>query len=259
MSDVFIPPSRDDIIRGVFSANIKASTGFGGSKRKTVKTILYFVEEQENGTIGVQPLNSNYVPCGELKFISKEELLQNYQPEPDIYMEKVYPAIRQMSKCINNAEEHLRLGNTYSAEYEFKNALRVDEENIRATFGLGLSYLERGETEKGDLVFRRIVKLKGAFEKKHKHLFNDFGIKLRKNGMYSQAMRYYARAYKLSKMDEHLMYNMARTLYEKQNYKSALIFLKKALALRSDFTVASDLKTIIERKMVAIDKAKAGV
>ncbi len=249
MSNVFVPPERDDIIRGVFSAKVKTTLGFGVSKRSSVETILFFVEEQEDGRIGVQPLNKNYVPCGELKFISKEELLKNYQPEPDIYMEKVYPAIRQMTNTIVKAEAHLKRGNVYSAEYEFKNALRVDEANIRATFGLGLSYLERGETEKGDLVFRRIVKLKGAFEKTHKHLFNDFGIKLRKNGMYSQAMRYYSRAYRLSKTDEHLLYNMARTLYEKQNYKSALVFLNKALALRKDFSVANDLKIIIERKL----------
>ncbi len=166
MSDVFVPPTGDEKVRGVFSSNIKTTIGFGVSKRHTIETILFFVEEQEDETIGVQPLNSNYVPCGELKFITKDELLKNYQPEPDIYMEKVYPAIRQMTNTIIKAEAHLKRGNIYSAEYEFKNALRVDEQNIRATFGLGLSYLERGEIEKGDLVFRRIVKLKGAFEKK---------------------------------------------------------------------------------------------
>ncbi len=76
--------------------------------------------------------------------------------------------------------------------------------------------------------------------------------------MYTQAMRYYSRAYKLSKTDEHLMYNMARTLYEKQNFKSALIFLNKALALNEDFSVAKDLKTIIERKLDKMEKPRNG-
>ncbi|NMC50341.1 MAG: tetratricopeptide repeat protein, partial [Desulfovibrio sp.] len=54
-------------------------------------------------------------------------------------------------------------------------------------------------------------------------------------GMYPQAMKYYARAYQLCKDDEHLIYNMARTLYEKGKPKISRRFLEKALHMKPDF------------------------
>jgi Tfp pilus assembly protein PilF len=185
-----------------------------------------------------------------LRFVTKDELLESYLPEPEIYMNKVYPAIRQVMSTLKNAERHLNDGNTFCAEYEFKNALRIDEENIRATFGLGMTYLERGELEKGDLVFRRLVDMRGTYLKRHKHLFNDFGIKLRKCQMYRQALKYYSRAYSLSKDDEHLLYNIARTLYEKGRYKAALVFVQRALRFKTDFELADQLLAILQKKLL---------
>jgi tetratricopeptide (TPR) repeat protein len=247
--DVF-PRETEERIRGVFSSRVMTSVGFGGTKQKTEKTLLFFVEEQLDGRIGVQPLNDFYVPSGELRFVTKDELLESYLPEPEIYMNKVYPAIRQVMSTLKNAERHLNDGNTFCAEYEFKNALRIDEENIRATFGLGMTYLERGELEKGDLVFRRLVDMRGTYLKRHKHLFNDFGIKLRKCQMYRQALKYYSRAYSLSKDDEHLLYNIARTLYEKGRYKAALVFVQRALRFKTDFELADQLLAILQKKLL---------
>lgn len=249
MAKSWVAPDKDEKIRGVFSITEKTTVGFGATKQRKEKKIYLFVEEQDDGQIGVQPLNDSFVPRGDLRFITKEDLVENYVPEPEIYMEKVYPAIRQVIRSVSSAERHLKQGNPYTAEYEFKNALRVDEENIRATFGLGLTYLERGDRDKGDLVFRRLVRLNGAFSPEHKHLFNDFGIKLRKNNMYTQAMKFYSRAYQLCKDDEHLLYNMARTLYEKGSYPAALTFITKALALKPDFELADHLYRILQKKM----------
>ena len=77
--------------------------------------------------------------------------------------------------------------------------------------------------------------LDAAFLPEHKHLFNEFGIKMRKLGMYDEAMRYYMRAYRLCKTDEHLLYNMARTLYEKGRIKSSRALLGKAMRLNPQF------------------------
>lgn len=249
MTHALFPHGAEERIRGVFSERVVASVGFGSTKQKTEKNILFFVEEQVDGRIGIQPLSATYVPTGELKFISKNELLERLLPEPEIYMNKVYPAIRQVMATLSNAERHLNEGNTFCAEYEFKNALRIDEDNIRGTFGLGMIYLERGELEKGDLVFRRLVNMKGTYLKRHKHLFNDFGIKLRKSKMYRQALKYYSRAYSLSKDDEHLLYNMGRTLYEKGRYKASLVFVQRALRLKADFELASHLLAILLKKL----------
>lgn len=224
--------------------------GFGHTTKKVSKNVLVYAVEEENNRIAIQALNAHFMPTGKAKIISKDNLLKNYLPEPDVYIAKVFPVMRKVATMVARGERHLRNKEPFSAEMEFKDALRIDEENIRATFGLGLSYLSRGDTRRGGIVFRRLVRLDAAFEPQHKHMFNDFGMSLRKNRMYVQAMKYYARASVLTRNDDHLVFNMARTLYEKGRDALALKFAKKALALNPDLQEAQQFKAFLEQRVV---------
>lgn len=228
-------------IRGVFSTQVKQTIGTGTTKKTAKKKLMVYVEELDDGQITVRNINSNFVPTGSVQYVERDALFKHFEPEPTLFMNKVSPAMQDLEETVQRGEEHLANAETFSAEYEFKHALRVDEENIRATFGLGLTYLERNEKNKADLVFRRLVKLKGAFEPKHKHMFNEFGIQLRKNGMYVQALKYYSRAFQFAKHDEHLLYNIGRTMFEKGSLSGAITFLEKAVRLRPDFSEGKSL------------------
>ncbi len=226
---------KKDKIKGVFSTQTLMKIGTGTTQRKTIQKSYWMATELDDGTVEIQPLNKNYVPSGPKKIITKEELLEKYVPEPEFYTYEVYPKIRELNKTIARADRHRMRGETYSAEFEYNNALKVDEENIRANFGLGLTYLERGDTEKANNIFERLVKLDAAFEKEHKHLFNEFGIKLRKNKMYNQCLEYYGRALDLAKDDEHLYYNIARCYFELKDFDKCKEMLEKSLELNPDF------------------------
>lgn len=225
-------------IKGVFSCEKIAKVGAGATVRKTTQTMYWYAEEDEAGRIWIQPLNPNYVPSGPKQEISKDDFLEHYAPEPEFYTSKVYPSIRKLNQTIAKAERHRANGETYSAEMEFGSALRVDEENIRANFGLGLTYLERGEKGRADNIFQRLVKMEGTFEAEHKHLFNDFGINLRKNEMYDQAVEYYTRALELSPNDENLHYNMARACFAKSDLEKTVEHLRAALQLNKNLEIA---------------------
>ena len=225
-------------IKGVFSSERVAKVGAGATVRKTTQTMYWFAEEDEEGRIWIQPLNPNYVPSGPKQEIPKEDFLEHYAPEPEFYSSKVFPNIRKLNQTSAKAERHRSNGETYSAEMEYGNALHVDEENIRANFGLGLTYLERGETGKADNIFQRLIKIEATFDAEHKHLFNDFGINLRKNEMYDQAIEYYAKALELSPSDENLHYNMARAAFAKADIKKTLEHLRTALTLNKDLEIA---------------------
>ncbi len=82
---------------------------------------------------------------------------------------------------------------------------------------------------KANDIFERIVGLEAAFEEEHKHLFNDFGINMRKNKMYEQALQYYLRAEELVTNDEHLFHNIARCFYEKGDIKGCKKYVAKSL------------------------------
>ncbi len=218
-------------IQGVFSNQEVRKVGTGTTTRKTIQKAYWYATEMPEGGIEIQPLNLNYIPSGPKKRISKDEFLENFSPEPEFYVSNVFPKIKEINKTIARADRHRANKEYFSAEMEYGNALRVDEENIRANFGLGITYLERGENSKAEDILTRLVRLDGTFESEHKHLFNDFGINLRKNGMIEQSITYYKRALELSSQDENLYYNMARAYLEKKDFDSCLDFLLKGLEL----------------------------
>lgn len=217
-------------VKGVFSTQEIRKVGTGTTTRKTVQKTFWFVE-QRGDEIECQPLNPNYVPSGPKRKITMDELVAKFSPEPEFYQMSVFPAMRELHKSVENGDNHREKGETFAAEYEYSRALKVDEENVRANFGIGLTYMERGELEKAENIFERLVKLESAFEEEHKHLFNEFGINLRKNKMLTQAVEYYRRALELSGDDENLHMNLARALLETKDIDGCLEHLFKALEL----------------------------
>jgi tetratricopeptide (TPR) repeat protein len=218
-------------IKGIFSTQAIQKVGTGTTTRRTIQKMYWFVEEDDKHVLEIQPLNKNYVPSGPKRNISLDELLEKFSPEPEFYVSTVYPRLRELNMVIQKGERHREKGETFSAELEFGQALAVDEDNIRANFGLGLTYLDRGEANKADDIFQRLVRLDAAFEKNHKHLFNEFGINLRKNKMTDQALEYYHRAEELSVRDDNLMFNIARAHFDKKQYPQTMVYLQKALEL----------------------------
>jgi len=221
-------------IKGVFSTQSVSRVGTGTTQRRTIQKTYWSSEELEDGTIVVQPLNRNYVPSGPKRNLSRDEFLTKFNPEPEFYLSTVYPAIKEMDEAVVRGEKHRERGAAYSAEFEFKRATAIDEENVRANFGLGLTYLDRGDQVKANDIFERIVSLEAAFEAEHKHLFNDFGINMRKNKMYEQALQYYLRAENLVEDDEHLFHNIARCFYEKGDVEGCRKYLRKSLEVNPD-------------------------
>ncbi|TIH15608.1 tetratricopeptide repeat protein [Marinifilum sp. JC120] len=221
-------------ITGVFSSRTESTVGTGTTTRQTVQKTYWFVEEQENGALEVQPLNINNVPSGPKLTVERDTFLDNYHPEPEYYAEVVRPSMESLNGSIKRGEGHRASGESYSAEYEFGHAIDADEENVRANFGLGLTYLERGETGRAEDVFRRLVGIGAIYEPQHKHLFNDFGINLRRNGMIDQALEYYHKAEEISKHDENLCLNIARAYYEKGKFDNCIKYIKKSLKLNPE-------------------------
>ncbi len=226
-----VQPEKEKVeIRGVFSAQEIRKVGTGTTTRKSVHKSFWFVE-QHGSEIHCQPLNMNYVPSGPKRKISMDELLAKFAPEPEFYMDSVFPKMQELNATISRGDAHREKGESFAAEFEYDNALKVDEENIRANFGIGLTYLERGDREKAQNIFERLVRLEGTFEEEHKHLFNSFGINLRKNKMLDQSVTYYKRAIEITAKDENLYINLARAQLELKDMDECITNLQKALEL----------------------------
>ena len=249
-------PSKPVEVRGVFSTQEIRRVGTGTTTRKTVQKTFWFVE-QKGQDIECQPLNPNYIPSGPKRKISMDELIAKFSPEPEFYMNSVYPKMQELKKTISSADRQRENGNNFTAEYEYSRALKVDEENVRANFGIGLTYLERGDKAKAQDIFERLVKLDGAFQAEHKHLFNDFGINLRKNKMLTQALEYYKRAQELSPNDENLYMNIARVQLENHNIDDCIANLLKALSLDPHHPPSLKFVAWLIKKNMVPEKRKA--
>lgn len=240
----------EESLRCVFSTISVIKIGSGTTARKQRNKLLWHVEQQGADEFGVRKINPQFVPVGESVVIDRDTLLADYTPEVEIHNTRVEPAMIELRKTIAKGEKYRKQGKSLSAEMEYSKALDVDEVNVRAIFGLGLVYLDRGDKEKSCVVFEQLVDMDMAFDLKHKHLFNEFGINLRKNQLYDEAVEYYGKAVELTSDDENLYYNLARAFYEKDDWNNCFEFLSRALDINIDMSHALDMC----RFMVALSR-----
>jgi len=237
-------------ISGIFSQAKASAIGTGTTQRKTESVTYFYVKEREDGVLEVQALGDSVV-FGPVIELNLDEFLEQYTPEPQMSQERGRAeASREakINKAVARGDKFQKQGKTFSAEFEYGKALTLDEENVRANFGIGLCYITRGETDKARVVLGRLVQLEAAFQDEHKHLFNEFGISLRKSGMDAEALAYYARALELCPGDENLFYNMARAAFDMGDVQTAEKHLEQCLAINPDHAEAKKFRNFLNRK-----------
>jgi len=243
-------------VSGVFYQKTQASIGIGTTTRKVEQYVYYYVQERDGEVLELQTIGPDNTLYGERVTLSREELLADYMPEPQMSLEfarQLAEQQREITKAVARGDKFYKRGETYSAEFEYCKALALDEENVRANFGIGLCYITRGEQDKARMVFERLVELEASFSDEHKHLFNEFGINLRKAGMHAEALAYYARAVQLCPTDENLQHNMARAAFDMGDMKLAAQHLNDCLKLNSSHQEARQFVEFLKRKKKAKD------
>lgn len=220
----------------------QAWVGQGPSRRKHERRIYYLAErfagEQD---VALRLLGPTWVPLEEwLQTMSPEEFAQ-MRPEPLIYFNKVLPAMQTLESSLDKGDRLRESGRHERAVECYREAIRLSPTNVRASFGLGISYLQMGKIDNALLFLDQILELNSAFLPNYKHLFNEFGIALRKAGLHEQALNYYLKATKHGGEDEHLLFNIARILCEVGDYERMISVLDRALEMNPQFAAALSL------------------
>jgi len=239
--------NTDGLIEGVFSVERMAKIGTGTTAKRVKQTALYYAVQVDDDTIELQGLNPKHVPFGKTEQITKDELLNDYLPMPQLYKE-VIGNLRQVQKSLARGDKFRKRGESFTAEYEYANALNLDEQNVRANFGIGLCLLVRDEEEKAKQVFDRIIKIDSAFEDEHKHLFNEYGMSLRKKKLVGQAVDYYKRALELSDDDENLWYNLARAHFDRQDWLKCAESVTNCLKINAEHPEGTKMLDYLTKK-----------
>jgi tetratricopeptide (TPR) repeat protein len=81
------------------------------------------------------------------------------------------------------------------------------------------------------------------------HVYNRLGISYRKQGKFDMALNLYRKALTFHPEDENLIYNIARTQWDMENYKPAAEQLARALKINPDFREARILLDAVLNKM----------
>jgi tetratricopeptide (TPR) repeat protein len=228
-----------DIKEGVYYETVVQEIGTGGTSRRQEMRNYYIAKASGPDTISVQLLDMDDKPLPIVEEVEKDDFERRFTHDPD-HRPKTSTE-RTVDRAIAQAEAHYRRKEYNSAEFEYHKALKLDEENVRANFGLGKVYVTTGETEKAAAVFTKLAQIEAVFEDRNKHIFNELGIELRRMEMYDQALEYYRKALSIAPDDENLYFNMARSFYEKGDLTRTVKILEKALSLNPGFAEAQQL------------------
>ncbi len=148
---------------------------------------------------------------------------------------------------VREAEIHLEKKEFHSAEFEFGNALKIDEKDVRANLGLGKTFVAQGKKAEAKQVFTKMTENDDLYEEKNKHNLNELGITLRKEEMYDEAVKNYQRAIEIDSKDPVLYFNLALAFFHQGQMPSAKKNLDSALGLKSDFEDAQKLRALVEK------------
>jgi tetratricopeptide (TPR) repeat protein len=234
-------------IKGVFFEETTITLGTGHTQ-KTQKVKNYCDAEQINDEkVKLAFLGNEGRPTGIVIELAIDEFLRRYTLDPNFKVKTKEESERD--KHIAIAEKHRARGEHFSAEMEYHSALKIDPESIRANFGIGTLYMEMGDTSKAKEVFKQLSEIEAIFEEDNKHIFNEFGIELRKASMIDEALANYLKAITISPQDEHLHFNIARVYYDKKEMNDALEWIRKAMDINPHFRDAHSFEALILKEM----------
>nr|WP_321513612.1 tetratricopeptide repeat protein [uncultured Pseudodesulfovibrio sp.] len=218
--------SHGGMFRCVFSTTRPVTMGMGANRRKHSSQTFWYVEQVGREEFSGRTINDRHLPSGDPEPITMQDLVSNYTPELSYFEELVRPAMD-------------------AAQGDTDHAVAIDANGMMSLFGLSLIYLSRHEPDRARELLDQLVRIKADFDGKDQFLFNDFGIALRKSGLYPEAMAYFRRALEFVGDDENLYYNLARVHYENNDWEGCLEHLIISHRLNPKLDVTRNLLEMI--------------
>jgi tetratricopeptide (TPR) repeat protein len=232
------PEVRDG---GVYLERIRSRVGTGDTSKNSTMENFWLAQRLPDGGIRMELLDNQDQPSGYAEIVDHEEFSKRFVLQEDFQPRSFDPQKERADKIAARAERHYEQEEYLSAEYEFSSALKLDQENVRANYGLGKTFLAQGEADKAKDIFGKLAHIQDVMLPTNKFIFNECGIQLRKLGMFGEAISFYRRALELEKNDENLWFNLGRALMDAGAPDKAAAALKRALALKPGFAEARQL------------------
>ena len=135
---------------------------------------------------------------------------------------------------------------------------KVVETKLRETFRQTLLRLKRPRERKAALLaLEQLAHSKEGITPSHKHMFRDFGVRLRQNSQPDLALLFTRKAVELAPEDDHAHFNLARILCSLGMYDEAAAHMATALSVSSEEPLYFKLLEHIRELKQARSAAKA--
>jgi tetratricopeptide (TPR) repeat protein len=247
--------SDDYEVMGVYSHSTRYEYQVGERGSRYRHGTFWFVRRRSEDTYEVRPLNANHVPSGVTRLIDREDFLRYYTPELAYYQENTLPCLEALQKKVRMGRRYFNLGQLDRAEQEFCNAVLMQDDSVDANMGLSEVYAEQQEFTRLRAVLDKLLNIDEVFREEQRHRFNEFGMNLRKQGRYDDAIRFYHKALEVNEGDENLHFNMARALHGRGRCEECRKHLDRALVLNPDMDEARCfLRALDAEQAAASDK-----
>lgn len=244
-----------ETIKGVFYETKKIEAGTMATRRThdTPHDLHYYAKNNMKGEVDLFYLKPDGSPTAiVVDTISMDDFKTRFKDcsthECDLKPKTEVDKKKEASlKKTAVGKMHLDKQEYHAAAFEFGQAIKVDKENLEAHLGKGKAHIELGEVDKARETFANMAKIDSLYEKENKHLFNEYGIELRRGKMYDMAVENYMKAVEIDPDDEALYFNLARAFHEGGKVSEAAEHLKKALQIKPDFNEAKLLLNAITK------------
>jgi len=234
--DKALLPSLAGKSPGVYRYTTISTIGTADTTKRKLQIIDYYVNDfrpDEDGLVQAQIIDYTGKPI---------QMFDKLTPKQASMLRLICDDINEfplMLQRVHMLKTHIRIANEHyekkeynSAEYEYDNALKIDGNNVEAAVGKGNTLFKMQRYEEARSIFDELSNNPELYIEEHKHLFNEYGISLRKLDMYDKAIESYKRAILVSRYDPHLYFNLAVAYAKKGDRTVAIKLLNRAIELK---------------------------
>ncbi len=165
----------------------------------------YFYVWQKGDMYSVQRLDKQFNATDILKTLDEKNFKNLFVHEPNIRQ-------RPGARKVLNVEETLE---------NLPKGGKV-EDVLREHFRKALLRLRRADSKASGLAsIQTLLEVEEGITPEHKHLFMEFGVNMRKNQYYDEALAFCKRSLSLAPQDDHAHFNAARILMDMGRYDEA--------------------------------------
>ena len=130
--------------KGYFFPSAKPEPRAERPPSPSVRLTYWFAKEGDDAKVKAQVLDDEFIPVGMQEVFDRNIFLKRFTLEPEVWYQ-------QVTQRLIMGEKYRQTSQLIEAQIEYKRILSIDEDNIRANFGLGLVYLAQNEAGKAAL------------------------------------------------------------------------------------------------------------